>query len=132
MSYVTAAIIQNPETGRILICQKQPHGLHASCWEFPCGRTRENESVEDCLKRVCMDQLNLRPDQISLFSTVPYNGEINYFYLCPMPLNELVYMVDREHASIAWVSQEEMKNYHFCPADAAMLEKSDVKSIFEN
>lgn len=79
-----------------------------------------------------MDQLNLRPDQISLFSTVPYNGEINYFYLCPMPLNELVYMVDREHASIAWVSQEEMKNYHFCPADAAMLEKSDVKSIFEN
>lgn len=130
MIEVTAAIIRNPETGRILICQRPPRKQYGLLWEFPGGKTEPGESAEQCLRRECMEELNLELEEVIPFCKEEHDGIEVQFFLCPMSLNALTFMVDREHKALAWVSRSELKNYRFCPSDASMLKRADMDEIF--
>jgi 8-oxo-dGTP diphosphatase len=50
-------IIRNRK--EILLCQRKPHLPYPLKWEFPGGKVMDGESVEDCLRRELMEELNI-------------------------------------------------------------------------
>ena len=52
---VTAAVIQ--KGGKILITQRPEKGLLGGLWEFPGGKQKPGESLEECLKREIAEEL---------------------------------------------------------------------------
>ena len=54
---VTAAVIQSKK--KILITQRPEKGLLGGLWEFPGGKKEPGESLEQCLKREILEELNI-------------------------------------------------------------------------
>ena len=57
MIKVSVAIIEKNE--QILLCQRKRNSKYALKWEFPGGKVKENESLEECLKRELKEELNI-------------------------------------------------------------------------
>ncbi|MBN2103740.1 A/G-specific adenine glycosylase [bacterium] len=55
---VTAGIIWRAD--RFLITLRPPKGLLGGLWEFPGGKVKPGETLETCLKREILEELNLR------------------------------------------------------------------------
>ena len=54
---VTAAVIHR--TDLVLITQRPPHGLLGGMWEFPGGKRRASERLEECLTREIREELGV-------------------------------------------------------------------------
>jgi len=57
---VTAGVIW--KANRLLITLRPPKGLLGGLWEFPGGKVKPKETLEACLKREIMEELNLKVD----------------------------------------------------------------------
>ncbi len=55
---VGCAVIER--NGEILIAQRKPGDSYAGYWEFPGGKIREGETVEECLVRELQEELGIR------------------------------------------------------------------------
>jgi mutator protein MutT len=116
---VAAAVIERD--ARILITRRLPGTHLAGLWEFPGGKPELGETLEDALRREMREELDADVDVGECIETV----ECEYpdrlvriaFFSCalrgePRPL---------EGQAIAWVSRDELADYEFPPADAALL-----------
>ncbi|MFN2146642.1 MAG: A/G-specific adenine glycosylase [Anaerolineales bacterium] len=56
---VTAAVISG-EDDAVLITQRPQDAMLGGMWEFPGGKQEPGESLEDCLKREILEELNCR------------------------------------------------------------------------
>ncbi len=121
---VAAAIIGNDQ-GQILICQRGAGGSCAYLYEFPGGKTEAGESLQDCLKRECREELRLELEVgREVFVTEHLYPDIHvelHFFLCSKHPEAEPTAV--EHAAIRWVFLHELAEYDFCPGDAELLEK---------
>jgi 8-oxo-dGTP diphosphatase len=119
---VVAALIWNDD--KFLICQRPAHKARALLWEFVGGKVERGETKEQALIRECqeelavtlsvgdvfMDVLHEYPDitvHLTLFNAIIAKG-------VPQKL---------EHNDIKWITQAEIPNYDFCPADEEILKK---------
>jgi 8-oxo-dGTP diphosphatase len=117
---VTAGILA--DEGRILICQRHRSDAYGLQWEFPGGKVRDGESLEDSLRRELAEELcveaeigkevfRLRhryPDrfvEVVFFSVPAYRGEIS----------------NRVFESVAWAPREEIPKYNFLEADRELV-----------
>lgn len=57
MILVTCTIIEN--SGRVLCAQRSEMMPLPLKWEFPGGKTEDNESPEECLKREIREELGI-------------------------------------------------------------------------
>ncbi len=120
---IGAAIIKN-SNNEILICRR-PKGSHLELlWEFAGGKKEENESIEECIIRECIEELDIQVEIIEKFDEVTHTYENKnlklHFYICRIVKGEVK---RKEHAEIAWVKKEYLKNYDFCPADYDIIQK---------
>ena len=120
MTEVTAAIIVREN--RFLICQR-PKGKNCELlWEFPGGKTEAGESPEQCVVRECREELGvtLRVTRklTDLVFSYPDRDVHLHFFIAEIAEGELQ---RREHNAFAWISADQIGQYEFCPADAAML-----------
>lgn len=127
---VVAALIYDPSTEKIMICQRPENKDRGLLWEFPGGKVEKSESKEEALIRECLEELSVEilpkeiyaslvhdyPDikiELTLFKAVIVSGE-------PKKL---------EHNDIKWVYPWESSKYGFCPADKEILERLKRENI---
>lgn len=119
---VTAGIIVDGE--RILICQRHRADAYALQWEFPGGKVRNGEGLEDSLRRELAEELSIKaeigkevfrlrhryPDryvEVVFFSVLAYGGKVT----------------NRVFESVAWAPREDLPAYSFLEADRELVNR---------
>jgi 8-oxo-dGTP diphosphatase len=118
---VAAAIIKN-ERGQILICQRGAGGNCAYLWEFPGGKLEAGESLEGCLMRECLEELEIAIEVekflVSTKCSYPDREVEVFFYWAKIVNGALAISV---HKDYKWIDVLEMDRYDFCPADRPVV-----------
>ena len=70
MTIVTAAIIIN--NNKVMIARRGKNQKLAGKWEFPGGKLKPGESMEDCLIRELKEELNLTVEISDYFGETIY------------------------------------------------------------
>ena len=128
MIEVTAAIIC--KEGKFLICQR-PKGKNCELlWEFPGGKIEPGETGEQCIVREIQEELGVTLHVLRKLTDVVYEYPDRtvhlHFYVTEIESGELA---RKEHNAFAWITEADIPNYQFCPADAKMLFQTDLSLI---
>ena len=128
MIEVTAAIIC--KDGKFFICQR-PKGKNCELlWEFPGGKIEPGETGEQCIVREIQEELGVTLRILRKLTDVVYEYPDRtvhlHFYVTEIESGELV---RKEHNAFAWITEADIPNYQFCPADAKMLSQTDFSSL---
>jgi len=133
MIEVVAALLWekgNDDISRFLICQRPPHKARGLFWEFVGGKVEQGETSENALVRECKEELDVRVKVLSLFMEVTHTyPDITVhlsIYHCEIA-EGIPSML--EHNDMRWITPAEIPNYHFCPADAPIVEK--IKELYQ-
>jgi A/G-specific adenine glycosylase len=107
---VTAGVLER--NGKVLIARRPEGELLGGLWEFPGGKCKEGETLEDCLLREWLEEIGL---EISMGESL---GEFSHAYThfrvtvhafkCKAFGGEPEAL---EHSELCWVNQDELKNY---------------------
>ena len=111
--------------GSILACMRPEGDAWSGWWEFPGGKVEENESLKDALSREIEEELGV--------TVTPRSNvcEINHRYQ-ERDVNLNIFdcgIVDRkdivlfEHDESRWLSQEELLDVKWLPADLPTIEE---------
>ena len=122
MQEVTAAILMNAD--KVLIARRKPGGRLENLWEFPGGKTWENETPEECLQREIKEELNIDIDVDDFFGESTYQYDHGSIRL-------LAYRVTwaggkialNDHSEVRWVPMRHLGDYAFSPADIPFVKK---------
>lgn len=115
---VGAAIVVD---GRVLGCERAEPPESAGRWEFPGGKVEPGESDKDALVRECEEELGVTVairDRIGRDVPLAHGRAVLRVWLA-----ELVSGVPQplEHASLRWLSAEELDSVPWLPADAPIV-----------
>jgi 8-oxo-dGTP diphosphatase len=120
---IVAAIIER-EDRRLLICQRRRGDTSPLKWEFPGGKVKNGESLEQALARELSEELGVTLLRCSPVSQVDHDyGElagslsITFFavtiaesQICPGPFEQ-----------VAWVIPRELGEYDFLAANRRLI-----------
>lgn len=123
MIEVAAAIIRNDE-GQILICQRGPGGNCGFLWEFPGGKREPGETLQECVKRECKEELDINIEVGDVFAETTYrypDKEIAFtFFEAKLLIGVPKATV---HKDFEWVKSGELERFEFCPADVEVVKR---------
>lgn len=123
MINVVGAIIRNKE-GKILIAQRNLNKNQGGLWEFPGGKIEEGETKEKAIEREIKEELDMDIKCESLFDEHAYeypNKTINLIVLNCSMIGDSYRAL--EHEDLKWVTEDEMANFEFAPADVYFVQK---------
>ena len=110
--------------GRVLIAQRPPHKPMAGLWEFPGGKVEQGERPEDTLIRELNEELGIVVDEPCLAPFAFASHTYADFHLL-MPLYVCRRwsgtVTAREHARLAWVRPNRLRDYPMPPADEPLI-----------
>jgi 8-oxo-dGTP diphosphatase len=116
---VTAAVIERD--GRFLLTRR-PQGVHlAGHWEFPGGKCDAGETLQSCMARELLEELQVKATvgEEVLTTTHEYDDrrvELHFFRCdvsgSPVPL---------QGQEMRWVSRQDLRGLQFPPADQEVL-----------
>jgi 8-oxo-dGTP diphosphatase len=119
---VVAAVIR--EERKVLITQRLDHVDLAGFWEFPGGKVKTGESLEDALEREIREELGIKIRVCDEFFTTvhqyPTNAVRLHFFNCTIVEGEAQPI---EVADLRWIDAENLCHYHFPPADTELISK---------
>ena len=117
---VAAAVIQ--AGGRYLITRRAKGSHLAGLWEFPGGKRRPGESLEECLRRELMEELGVEVEVGEEIETItwsyPERTVVLHFFRCGLARGDVF---PQEGQAAVWVTPEELTRYPFPPADATLI-----------
>lgn len=114
---VSCAIILNDDD-EILVVQRGKETDHPLKWEFPGGKIKEGESVEDALIREIDEELSMDLVITDSLAPVEYDYRIKQVRLFPLVCHTLSNMpVLTEHVGFKWVSHVRLADMDLCEAD---------------
>ena len=119
---VSAGIITKGD--RILICQRHhadPYGLQ---WEFPGGKVRDGERLEDSLRRELAEELSIEAEVgeevFRLRHRYP-DRHVEVVFLCVPAFRGMIR--NQVFEAIAWAPRLELASYNFLEADQAIVRR---------
>lgn len=120
--HVTAGIISRD--GSILIARR-PQGYHlAGLWEFPGGKQEPGETLEKCLEREILEELDIEVKADRLFMTVPHEYEKK---IVSLHVFECIFLKGDpkglDGQEIKWVKPDELLLYEFPPPDLEVIKR---------
>ncbi len=123
MTQVVAALIW--KNNKFMICQRPANKTRAFQWEFVGGKVEKGETLEQALKRECMEEIGVQITVGSIFAEVDhvYPDITIHLTLFHVSLNEGEEPKRLEHNDIKFITPAEIKKYEFCPADTEILNK---------
>lgn len=125
---VTAALIFREN--RFLIAQRLKGDKFSNLWEFPGGKKKNGETLEACLVREIVEELNLviQIDRYLFNITHAYDHiEITlHLFLCSVQNGQPQRV---EVQNFEWITFDTLSNYQFTEADQKVIERlSDLKN----
>ncbi|MBK5200504.1 MAG: NUDIX domain-containing protein [Spirochaetaceae bacterium] len=116
---------------KVLIGKRIAKGSIGNFWEFPGGKNRWDESVEETLKREFREELDVEVSVGAEIATYDFeNKGIHYFLkaheitiLDPSPIFKLYV-----HTEFRWESIDNLINYKLAPSDRALI--SQIKEYY--
>lgn len=117
---VVAALIRRGD--RFLICQRPAHKSCALLWEFVGGKVEAGETPEEALVRECREELDVTVRPLSVFTQTTHDYPDVRVHLTLFSA-ELVSGEPKllEHNDLQWITQSEIPDYTFCPADVEIM-----------
>jgi 8-oxo-dGTP diphosphatase len=110
--------------GRVLIAQRPPGKPMAGLWEFPGGKVERGERPEETLIRELQEELGIVVEEPCLAPLTFASHAYPEFHLL-MPLYVCRRwqgsVTAREHARIAWVRPNRLREYPMPPADEPLI-----------
>jgi len=110
--------------GKVLIGQRKRGKDNALLWEFPGGKQEKGETLEQCLQRELLEELNLKIKVGRFFMQSVYEYDCGcfavnaFFATCNNPqINNIC-----EHEQVKWVCPEELPAYNFSAADVPIVQ----------
>ena len=123
---VAAIIIKDGE----VFATQRGYGEFKGWWEFPGGKIEPGETGEQCIVREIQEELCVTLRVLRKFTDVVYEYPDRtvhlHFFVTEIESGELV---RKEHNAFAWITEADVPNYQFCPADAKMLSHTDLSSV---
>ena len=128
---VAAGLIRRE--GRYLIARRKA-GVHlAGYWEFPGGKREPGESLEECLHRELLEELNVRIDVPVPYGIVRHDYPEKvvelHFFRCAIEAGDAQPI---ECAELRWVFPDEFAQYKFPPADEVILDALRREAAMES
>jgi len=110
--------------GRVLIAQRPAGKAMAGLWEFPGGKVEPGERPEDTLIRELHEELGIVVKEACLAPLTFASHAYPEFHLL-MPLYVCRRwegtVTAREHAGLAWVRPNRLREYSMPPADEPLV-----------
>ena len=124
---VVAALIEKNED---VLATQRGYGEFKGKWEFPGGKTKENEDQEEALIREIKEELNADIDVIDFLNTVecdyPEFHLIMHTYICNLK-NEIEFVKhnenELEHDNMVWLEKEDLDLLDWLPADIEVVKE---------
>jgi 8-oxo-dGTP diphosphatase len=119
MRIVTAAVII--EDGRLLLAQRPEGDSLAGLWELPGGKVEPGESVQECLEREMLEEMEMTSTAgEEIARTVHHYGHGSF---------EMVALRTRRHSDyrpvfhseVRWLARAELATVSLAPADVELL-----------
>jgi len=110
--------------GKVLLGQRKKGKDLEYKWELPGGKLEEGETLEQCLCRELIEELNLKINVKKFFMKSEYIYDFGGFVLntyiatCDNPI---ITKTDA-HEQYAWVEPNSLINYDLAPADIPIAE----------
>ena len=122
MIKVTAGIVE--KDGKLLIAKRKSGKSIESLWEFPGGKLEEGESLEECLKRELMEELNIEVKVDSYLCSSFFNHKGKEMELLAYRASYVAGELKMfDHDDIRWVNPSEFNNYEFIEPDKVIIRK---------
>jgi len=116
--------------GRLLITQRPAEKHLGGLWEFPGGKLDTGESYPDCLRRELREELGIEvavgPMLAAIEHAYPEKTVRIHFYRCALTSGVPTAI---ECADLEWITADQLDQFVFPPADAALL--GELKSLPE-
>ncbi len=119
--HVSAGLIR--KDGQFLISKRLKGSHLEGYWEFPGGKQEKGESIQNCLEREIVEELNLkvRAGQVSLVIDHEYETKIISLHIMDCTI------LDGEPRAIEcqefkWIALEDFNKFVFPPPDMKVIE----------
>ncbi|MBE2281706.1 MAG: (deoxy)nucleoside triphosphate pyrophosphohydrolase [Ignavibacteriaceae bacterium] len=123
-----AIIIKN---GKIFAAQKQENSKNPNKWEFPGGKKEINESLENCIKREILEELEIVIENLIPLKPISHEYEhikINLIpFVCESKENTFKLHCHKEGG---YFTLEELNNLELSEADRKLYELN-IKNIYD-
>jgi 8-oxo-dGTP diphosphatase len=124
MIKVAVGLIFRNQGKEVLLCQRKPESPYPLKWEFPGGKVKDGEDIEECLKRELLEELNINVLHCRLYDRNSFkytSGTFDVFYLTVrryegIPSNSLF-------SDMRWVPITELNNYDHLAGNIPTLRK---------
>jgi len=117
---VAAGIVWNGS--EVLIARRQEHDHQGGRWEFPGGKRREGESIEECLRREMLEEIGIEvgvgPLWRALTHVYPDRTVTLYFHMCEALRGNPRAI---ECAEVRWVHPRALADFTFVEGDIQVL-----------
>lgn len=120
--HVTAGLIRN--NGKILITQRLFDDRFGGLWEFPGGKQKVGETLDQCLIREIEEELNIQIQVDKKLMTVAHNYDHVQITLHVFQCTFLEGTPEMKGVQDwRWVDITEIEHYDFTEADKKVIEK---------
>lgn len=126
--HVTTGLIRNDD--KILIAQRLFNDIFAGLWEFPGGKQKSGETLEQCLVREIDEELDIeiQIDKKVMSVTHKYDHlQITlHVFLCTFHSGTLEL---KEVQDCKWIEFSELNLYEFTEADQKVIKRLEWKTL---
>ncbi len=110
-----------------MICQRPAHKARGLMWEFVGGKVEPGESKEQALIRECREELGVTVSVSSVFMDVTHEYPDLSIHLTLFNATIAAGIPQKlEHNDIRWITNKEISQFAFCPADEEILKRLDA------
>ncbi|BBA79367.1 mutator MutT protein [cyanobacterium endosymbiont of Rhopalodia gibberula] len=119
---IGVAVIYN-ESGQILIDRRLKKGSLGGFWEFPGGKLEPNETVEDCIKREILEEIDI---EIGIGEHLITLDHAYTHFKVTLIVHRCRYLTGKPKLirceEIRWITLDEINNFSFPKANNKIIE----------
>ena len=109
---------------KVLLCQRRyDNPVLPGVWEFPGGKVEAGETIEDCLHRELLEEVNIRVEVVGRLPAVEHFYPDRRVQLHPLIcVHRHGEPESLQSEQCRWVALDMLKDFNFPPANEVVLE----------